>query len=72
MSGFDRRSFLRGTLAGAGAAAVTGLTLNADAAVPASVPFLIATFAAAYRWLDPSSGRNHGAVIARDLRPRET
>ncbi|GAA1585783.1 MULTISPECIES: iron uptake transporter deferrochelatase/peroxidase subunit [Kribbella] len=39
MSGFDRRSFLRGTLAGAGAAAVTGLTLNADAATPTSVPF---------------------------------
>ncbi|MGZ0151240.1 iron uptake transporter deferrochelatase/peroxidase subunit [Kribbella sp. WER1] len=39
MSGFDRRAFLRGTLAGAGAAAVAGVTLNADAAVPASVAF---------------------------------
>ncbi|GAA1160966.1 Dyp-type peroxidase [Kribbella jejuensis] len=39
MGGFDRRSFLRGTLAGAGAAAVTGLSLNADAATPTSVPF---------------------------------
>ncbi|MFD7160144.1 iron uptake transporter deferrochelatase/peroxidase subunit [Kribbella sp. NPDC059898] len=39
MSGFDRRSFLRGTLAGAGAAAVAGVTLNADAAAPASVAF---------------------------------
>lgn len=40
--------------------------------VPASVPFLIAIFAAAYRWLDPSSGRRPGAVPVRDLRPRET
>ncbi len=40
--------------------------------VPASVPFLIAIFVAAYRWLDPSSGRRHGAVPVRDLRPRET
>ena len=39
--------------------------------VPASVPFLIAIFVAAYRWLDPSSGRRR-AVTARDLRPRET
>ena len=36
--------------------------------VPASVPFLIAIFAAAYRWLDPSGGRRRGAVI----RPRPT
>ena len=40
--------------------------------VPASVPFLIAIFAAAYRWLDPSSGPRRAAVPARDLRPRET
>jgi cytochrome c oxidase assembly factor CtaG len=40
--------------------------------VPASVPFLIAIFVAAYRWLDPSSGRRRGGVTARDLRPRET
>jgi cytochrome c oxidase assembly factor CtaG len=39
--------------------------------VPASVPFLIAISIAAYRWLDPSSGRR-GVVTARDLRPRET
>jgi deferrochelatase/peroxidase EfeB len=35
----DRRSFLRGTLAGAGAAAVAGLSLDADAATPTSVAF---------------------------------
>ncbi len=40
--------------------------------VPASVPFLIAIFAAAYRWLDPSSGPRREAVPVRDLRPRET
>ncbi|HEX7525395.1 MAG TPA: cytochrome c oxidase assembly protein [Gaiellaceae bacterium] len=40
--------------------------------VPASVPFLIAIFVAAYRWLDPSSGRRRGAATVRDLRPRET
>ncbi|HUZ82625.1 MAG TPA: cytochrome c oxidase assembly protein [Gaiellaceae bacterium] len=40
--------------------------------VPASVPFTIAIFVSAYRWLDPSSGRRRGAVTVRDLRPRET
>lgn len=40
--------------------------------VPASVPFLIAIFVAAYRWLDPSAARRRGAVPVRDLRPRET
>ena len=39
MSGVDRRSFLRGTLAGAGAAAVTGFAVTADAAGPTSVAF---------------------------------
>ena len=40
--------------------------------VPASMPFTIAIFVAAYRWLDPSGDRRRGAVIAHDLRPRET
>ena len=40
--------------------------------VPASVPFLIAIFVAAYRWLDPSSGPRRAAAPVRDLRPRET
>jgi deferrochelatase/peroxidase EfeB len=35
----SRRSFLRGTLVGAGAAAVTGLSLSADAAASTSVAF---------------------------------
>ncbi|MFI6833033.1 iron uptake transporter deferrochelatase/peroxidase subunit [Kribbella sp. NPDC050241] len=39
MSGVGRRSFLRGALAGAGAAAVTGLTVSADAATSTSVAF---------------------------------
>jgi putative membrane protein len=39
--------------------------------VPASIPFTIAIFVAAYRWLDPSSGRRR-APTTRDLRPRET
>ena len=38
--------------------------------VPASIPFTIAIFVAAYRWLDPSKSRR--LVNARDLRPRET
>jgi cytochrome c oxidase assembly factor CtaG len=37
--------------------------------VPASIPYTIAMFAAAYRFLDPTSGR---ARRAADLRPRET
>jgi cytochrome c oxidase assembly factor CtaG len=40
--------------------------------VPASTPLIIAIFVAAYRWLDPSSGRHRSTVAARDLRPRET
>ncbi len=40
--------------------------------VPASVPFLIAIFVAAYSWLDPSTARRRGAAHPRDLRPRET
>jgi putative membrane protein len=40
--------------------------------VPASIPLLIAILVAAYRWLDPSSGRRRSTVMARDLRPRET
>ncbi|WP_328526465.1 iron uptake transporter deferrochelatase/peroxidase subunit [Kribbella sp. NBC_00359] len=39
MSGVGRRSFLRGALAGAGAAAVTGLSVSADAATSTSVAF---------------------------------
>ncbi len=43
MSGVGRRSFLRGALAGAGAAAVTGAVaaseMSAEAATPTSVPF---------------------------------
>ncbi|MEV0800508.1 iron uptake transporter deferrochelatase/peroxidase subunit [Kribbella sp. NPDC050281] len=39
MTGVGRRSFLRGALAGAGAAAVTGLTVSADAATSTSVAF---------------------------------
>jgi len=39
MSGVGRRSFLRGALAGAGAAAVTGLAVSADAATSTSVAF---------------------------------
>ncbi|RZT20245.1 deferrochelatase/peroxidase EfeB [Kribbella sp. VKM Ac-2569] len=39
MSEVGRRSFLRGALAGAGAAAATGLTVSADAAKSTSVPF---------------------------------
>ncbi|MFG1620712.1 iron uptake transporter deferrochelatase/peroxidase subunit [Kribbella sp. NPDC049227] len=39
MTGVGRRSFLRGALAGAGAAAVTGLTVSADAATATSVAF---------------------------------
>ena len=40
--------------------------------VPASIPFLIAIFVAAYRWLDPSGGPRRAGVPVRDLRPRET
>ena len=40
--------------------------------VPASIPFLIAIFVAAYRWLDPSSGPRRAALPVRDLQPRET
>ncbi len=40
--------------------------------VPASVPFLIAIFVSAYRWLDPSNGPRRAAAPVRDLRPRET
>ncbi len=36
--------------------------------VPASVPYTIAVFVAAYRWLDPAAGRPRPL----DLRPRET
>jgi cytochrome c oxidase assembly factor CtaG len=39
--------------------------------VPASIPFTIAIFVAAYRWLDPSPARRR-APTTRDLRPRET
>ncbi|TCC40021.1 deferrochelatase/peroxidase EfeB [Kribbella capetownensis] len=39
MTGVGRRSFLRGALAGAGAAAVTGLTVSADAATSTAVAF---------------------------------
>ncbi len=39
MSGVGRRSFLRGALAGASAAAVTGLSVSADAATSTSVAF---------------------------------
>jgi deferrochelatase/peroxidase EfeB len=39
MTGVGRRSFLRGALVGAGAAAVTGMTVTADAATSNSVPF---------------------------------
>ncbi|WP_329481708.1 iron uptake transporter deferrochelatase/peroxidase subunit [Kribbella sp. NBC_01484] len=39
MSGVGRRSFLRGALAGAGAAAVTGLSVSADAATSTSGAF---------------------------------
>jgi deferrochelatase/peroxidase EfeB len=39
MTGVGRRSFLRGALVGAGAAAVTGMTVTADAATAISVPF---------------------------------
>jgi cytochrome c oxidase assembly factor CtaG len=37
--------------------------------VPASIPYTIAIFVAAYRFLDPTAGRPRGAA---DLRPRET
>ncbi len=40
--------------------------------VPASLPLTIAILFAAYRWLDPSTGRRRGAVTVGDLRPRET
>ena len=40
--------------------------------VPASVPLLIATLAAAYRWLDQSGAPQRATVPVRDLRPRET
>ncbi|HTI21169.1 MAG TPA: Dyp-type peroxidase domain-containing protein, partial [Kutzneria sp.] len=39
MTGVGRRSFLRGALVGAGAAAVTGMTVTADAATSISLPF---------------------------------
>ncbi|HZU20131.1 MAG TPA: cytochrome c oxidase assembly protein [Gaiellaceae bacterium] len=43
--------------------------------VPGSVPFTVAVFVAAYRWLDPNGAsrrRRLGAAAADDLRPRET
>lgn len=41
--------------------------------VPASVPYTIAIFAAAYAWLEPAGTRGRRrAVTADDLRPRET
>ena len=39
MTGVGRRSFLRGALAGTGAAVVAGLPASADSATPAAVPF---------------------------------
>jgi deferrochelatase/peroxidase EfeB len=39
MTGVGRRSFLRGALVGAGAAAVTGLSVSADAATSQGIPF---------------------------------
>jgi putative membrane protein len=40
--------------------------------VPGSVPFTIALFFAAYRWLDPNAGRRRRTPVGGDLRPRET
>ena len=42
--------------------------------VPASIPFTIAGFVAAYRWLDPTGDarRRRRLVAVDDLRPRET
>jgi putative membrane protein len=41
--------------------------------VPASIPYTIAIFAAAYAWLDPArSSRRRRLVAADDIRPRET
>jgi cytochrome c oxidase assembly factor CtaG len=40
--------------------------------VPGSVPYCVAVFVAAYRWLDPSAGARRGRYVPDDLRPRET
>ncbi len=40
--------------------------------VPASIPYTIAIFTSAYRWLDPAAGQRRRRLTADDLRPRET
>jgi putative membrane protein len=40
--------------------------------VPGSIPYCIALFVAAYRWLDPAAPRRRRPAAAQDLQPRET